>query len=363
VGDVRVERTLGGLDHRVAGRIAPEPRHLDDVGTALLAGTSITFEAAAPSLSVWLDDVVSSRLPLEQVLAVDRDEGAAAGFERLATDFQPLPALAWQAGLVPMASERGEPLTFHHGLRAVMLSLPIDREARQTSRMDILPVSGFNTAIEDPAAACAATLRQTARVAVAEAAHFGTSTLSLLEGQSLGLLQINDEVMRALPGDDRTRWYQTLRALGNAHVIGGRGYQTLAWFQVTGDTGEMLAVLPDGSGGGSDVQDLVAWVDHLKSVMDLYEAATWSPSGALTGAPGLSAVAGWNQILVRLYAAAAVTVRMLGEDDGDEQSRRIIQKLACDAAKLVSKAGIGFAPIDESVKELVAVLVGSEGSC
>lgn len=363
VGDVRIERTLGGLDHRLGGRVEPGPHHLDEAGAALLAGASIAFEGAAPGISTWLDDLISSRLPLEQVLAVDQDEGAAAGFNRLVAEFQPLAALAWQAGLLPLDHDRGDALTYHHGLRAVLMSLSFDRDAKQTSRIDILPVSRFASAIADGSAACVATLRQTARLAVAEAAHFDTSTLGLLEGQSLGLLGRRDEALRALPEPARTRWNRALSVSGNTHVIGGKSFESFAWYQVSRDTGELLAILPDGSGGGSDVQDMVAFVDNLKTVMDLYEAATWTPAGAVAGAPGLSSVAGWNMVLVRLYAAAAVTVRMLGEDTHDEQSRRIIQKLACDAAKMVGGIGFGGEQIKSSVRELVAVLTGGPGKC
>jgi len=363
VGNVRLERTLGGVDHRVAGRVPVEARHLDDVGVALLSGAAITFEAAAPSLATWLDDVVSSRLALEQVVAEDRAQGASAAFGKLAAEFQPLPALAWQAGFPPMQAGKDDPLTFHDGLRAVMMSLPITREARQTSRIDILPVSNYHTAIEDPEAACVATLRQTARLAVAEAVHFGTSTLDLLEGKPLGLLRAGDQAMQRVPDALRVRWQGALGRAGNTHFIGDPSFGTLAWFQVARNTGEMLAVLPDGSGGGSDVQDMVDFVDRLKTVMDLYEAATWTPMGAMIAAPGLSAVAGWNMTLVRLYAAAAVTVRMLGEDTHDEQSRQIIRKLACDAAKMVGDIGIGGDTIKQSVRELVAVLTGGPGKC
>jgi len=363
VGDVKLERTLGGMDHRLAGRIPVEARHLDDVGAAMLSGTAITFEAAAPSLATWLDDVVNSRLPLERVVAEDSEQGASAAFDKLASEYQPLPALAWQAGFPPMQAGMDDPLTFHHSLRAVMMSLPITRDARQTSRIDILPVSRFHTALEDPATACVATLRQTARLAVAEAVHFSTSTLGLLEGKPLGLLRSGDDAMSRAPDGLQVRWQQALSRAGNTHFIGDPSFGTLAWFQVARNTGEMLAVLPDGSGGGSDVQDMVAFVDKLKTVMDLYEAATWTPSGAVAGAPGLSAVAAWNMVLVRLYAAAAVTVRMLGEDTHDEQSRRIIQKLACDAAKMVGDVGFGGEEIKASVRELVAVLTGGPGKC
>ncbi len=363
VGGVRVERTLAGLDARVAGQIAPTRGDLEAVGTALLSGACVVFEGAAPSLATWLDDVVSSQLPLERVLAAEQKDGATPAFERMASVFQPLPALAWQAGLLPVSGKAGEPLTYHTGLRAVLLASQQVQADRRIARIDMLPVSRFATAAQDPAQARTITLRRTTHLALAEAAHYSTSTVSMLQDKSLALLRTDTPAIRALEADAGRRWYEALRGTTGDWIVGDRDAGPLAFFQVSRRTGELLAVLPDGSGGGSDVQQLLAFMDKLQTVMDLYEAANWSPSGAIHGAPGLSAVAEWGQVLARLYAAATVTVAMVGVGGHDEQSRRIIKRLACQAADIVAKGPFGGTLITERMRDLVGVLVGSEAGC
>jgi len=363
IGDVQVERTLAGLDARLAGRRVPTAEDLDAVEAALLAGACVVFEAAAPSPAIWLDDVASSRLPMESVIAEMSQASPHAAFERLVGDFQPLPAMVWQTGLLPLDALPGEPLGFHAGLRAVLLAAPLGRDGRRVSRVDILPVSRFATAVADPRQAVRTTLRRTARLAQAEAAYFGTSTLSLLEGKTLGLMRRDLPAIRALDPGRRLSWNEALRDTGQDWIVGDAAAGPLAFFQVSRRSGELLAVLPDGSGGGSQVEDMVAFADKLKTVMDLYEAATWTPSGAIHGAPGLSAVAAWGQVLARLYAAVTVTIAMLGVEGQDEQSRRLIQRLACKAVDIVAKGPFGKTDLTERMRELVGVLVGAEGAC
>ena len=363
VGDMRVQRTLAGLDARVAGQIDPTPADLDAVGVALLSGARVVFEGAAPSLATWLDDVVSSKLPLESVLATEQKDGVMPAFERLVSTYQPLPALAWQAGLLPVVGKPGEPLTFHSGLRAVLLASNLGQSAQRISRLDMLPVSRFATASADPVLARVTTLRRTARLALAEAAHYATSTVSVLQGKSLAVMRNDSPAMRARGREMYRRWNAALRSTGQDWVVGDRDAESLAYFQISRDTGELFAVLPDGSGGGSDVEEMVAFVDKLKTVIDLYEAATWTPAGTLSGAPGLSAVAHWGQVLARLYAAVTVTIAMLGVSGQDEQARQLIKMLACQAASMVAKGPLGGMGISERVGVLVAVLVGSEDGC
>ena len=347
----------------VAGQIAPTRDDLDAVGTALLSGACVVFEGAAPSLATWLDDVASSQLPLERVLDAEDKDGAMPAFERLVGGFQPLPALAWQAGLLPVSGKPGEPLTYHAGLRAVLLTSQQMQADRRVSRIDLLPLSRFATATQDSAKARSITLRRTARLALAEAAHYSTSTVSVLQDKPLALLRTDTPAIRALESDQVRRWREALRGTGGDWIVGDRDAGPLAYFQVSRRTGELLAVLPDGSGGGSDIQNLLAFMDRLKTVMDLYEAANWSAEGAIHGAPGLSAVAEWGQVLARLYAAATVVVAMVGVTGENEQARRVIKRLACEAADIVAKGPFGGTPITERVRDLVGVLVGSETGC
>ena len=166
--------------------------------------------------------------------------------------------------------------------------------------------------------------------------------------------------MRALEPDMRRRWYQALRGTGQYWVVGDRDAESLAYFQISRSNGELLAVLPDGSGGGYDaVQNMIKSVDNLKTVMDLYEAATWMPGEV----PGLGAVAHWGQVLARLYAAVTVTIMVLGTTGQDEQAQKVIKRLACQAADMVAKGPLGGTGLTEHVGVLVAVLVGAENGC
>lgn len=248
-GGRTITRRLGGLSPE-APLAATTTRHLDEVHAALLAGASLRFEAGPPSVSLAVDEILTRRLrAFETVTRVPSLPEVVADLE-LGRDpgFDPsLWLLASPLGHGP------EERTFPTELRVVLERRELDFErTRAVFALDILPFGGLRTIHPDPAEGRRLSLRRSLEAAVVEAAWHEESTASLLSGQSL----------RATPGGACCGFADpALEAEWRILTAPYRsGYQLVlpssgtprAFYAVRAVTGEVVAVLPDGSGGGRE---------------------------------------------------------------------------------------------------------------
>ena len=200
------------------------------------------------------------------------------------------------AGLhAPLLWEDDGPLTYERSLRVVVL---VDRAG--TRRGDILPLTRFNTLDPDHAVAFARTLRQTARLAVGEAAVFEESALDLLADADLTLLtdgRFTAEGLAALPVASRDVWPKLLEQYPLADKVVPTSGTPVAFWAVDQQTGTVLGVLDDGSGGGRSAP-LAPCVDQLSD-------QAFNALGALGG--GVYAAVG--KACARIYARAGRTLQ------------------------------------------------------
>ena len=360
-----ITRTLAGYDPARNAKQPATQAMVDEVAGALFGSHTLSFEAAAPSLSVWLDDILTAKLSLagldkalgeEDSKKLDRELNA--GFSFIPPVFRLL------SGSLPEAvTDRS--LTFQDGLRvALYQERPVFEEKHVVRHADLLPVAGFATAAADPEEAFRLTLEKTARLAVVESALFETSTRSLLAEKRLGEFDIVYDSMREKWDEERAdSWYYLFD-----HHDEYDGYNLvpldgtpITFWNVDHETGELLGVLPDGSGGGREAEGILEQIKQIDKAISLYNlwlvgagsAALLTPWGAFA----IGIVAAYGQTLARLYGAAALAVTIMDASQLDEQVRSAIRSLACNVAR-----SIVFAFIGEWVVDAIDNILGVAGA-
>lgn len=134
-----------------------------------------------------------------------------------------------------------------------------------------------------------------------------------------------------------------------------------AFWNVNYETGEVVGILGDGSGGGSKAEGIRKQIEQIDKAISLYNL--WlvgaASAGLLTpwGAFAIGVVAAYGQTLARLYGAAALAITIMDTSQLDEQTQAAIAYLACNVAR-----SIAFALIDEWVVDAIDNIFGVAGA-
>lgn len=347
LGDRVVTRTLAGYDPLYEGEYGPVTRgHLDETFDVLFGSTYLSVEAEAPPASVAYDDFLAMKRSVADVdaallsgdgeaIRAARDRGASFVPGDLLSAIRPLPATTTETTLT---FSDGPRLTLYHERPALGADYVV-------KRVDYLPLSRFATVAERPDEAFRTTLERTAHLALVEGSAFETSTWSLLDGADLGEF---DAVYDTLENDLASRW----RTYGRGTWPSGRDYQLVpvdgapfAYWNVDHETGSLLGILPDGSGGGSMESDIREFIRHTDRVIDAFSlflvAAGAAASAAVGGVPAiaisvgffsLGIVAAYGSTLIRLYGAAAMAIAVMDTSGLDQQVRVALAIAACNIA-------------------------------
>ncbi|MET8148798.1 vWA domain-containing protein [Actinoplanes sp. NPDC049668] len=249
-----VIRVLAGVDLDQIGFADPVPASaVEEVRGLMFGSTLVSFEGAAPSLGTWLDDLLTARIGAkpywDAVFAADEQRVVAALADGLPFLPSTVPALH-----PPMPAD-GD-LTFETGLRAV---LHVDRPqfgAGRVRRADVLPCTRWATLGGDRVRAFDRTLEASAALATAEGSAFETSTRGALNGKRLTLLpkgSLGSDDLAFLPEDSRAQWRALLDRWDDHDRLVPADGTPVAFWAVDPDTGSVLGVLADGSGGGATV--------------------------------------------------------------------------------------------------------------
>ncbi len=289
-----------------------------------------------------LDDVFSSLLAMRPLLeARDRTSRLAALAAMPVIEPSTLHALS-----IPLP-EGGEVLTYEAGLRATLhrhLEIPnADGRVSRLRAVDILPHDGFLSTSADPVEAFRTTARRTARLALMEAAAFPTSTLAALAGETL--VPIGRSLSDALAGVDPSiraamiaavAPWRRLRPLG---LVPADGTPTAAWL-FDPRTGSTYGVLADGSGGGSEVEDIEDTFHDAESLLS--GAKLLGSLASLLGLGGFSFAGGvWLQLeltKVQKLKAATLMLATLQPPEGDIAD---LSGLGCSLAQAAIFRGAG----------------------
>ncbi|PEN08756.1 hypothetical protein CRI93_03090 [Longimonas halophila] len=346
VGDTEVTRTLAGWDEQ--SESGPTDTDLRAVRGALFGTHLLSFEAAAPSTAIVADDFLAAKITHKPVELAVRD---GAGLQRIKTKlrqgtrFLPSEPLLLHAPLPTPAN--GSARTYETGLRAVLFSTHFTfGEDYVSSRADVLPTAGFATAAPDRRVAFRRTLRQTARLAVTEQTLFSETTRSRLAGRPLRTLNTYTPYYYDadnMPDAQKVPWRRAARnawTQRDQYFLGPEdGEGPPAFWSVTQDTGALLGLLADGSGGGSRRERIEESIDALSqtfALLNLYVGGAVS-SGAINpiGGVALGAVALHGQVLARMYGGAAMAVALMDASQLDRYARRAVLFAACEASKML----------------------------
>ncbi|QWK09917.1 MAG: VWA domain-containing protein [Thermoflexus hugenholtzii] len=384
VGNQAVTRTLGGL-FTERNDESPTAEHIADVRRALQGRATLTFEAGSLSLAHLLDDCYTALLSLQPVFeARTRAERLAA----LASNPIYLPPLDLHVASIPLPDHADEPLTFETGLRValhrVLPGQTADGQPAAVRWLDLLPLAGFRTADVDPARAFRLTAQRAARLALAEALIFSTSTVAVLKGKPLRLARTGWDIeaaLRAAGADEATSrrmqelfapWLQpgcTILWPGDATPA---GWVVDAWGSVWGVLGgEGAATAGGGSGfsattildGAMLVSDLAAvaglggfsfaggvWLLLASTLYKKLEAATallaqlpTSPDSPAPDVSGAEGIADPSDVVCGLAQSAAFEAisRIGGAFFGERFERMVSAVSALDGA-LSMRTGSGL---------------------
>jgi hypothetical protein len=292
-----VTRTLAGYRGGAAPAI-DEPltqADLDEVNGAMFGATILSFEGAAPTLSAWLDDLLTTKLAVQplwdaansgDVTAIRAARGATRNYlpPELAVLQCPLPAgeIGSDAGASAPAL-----LTYQSGLRVVACTEHVQIGKGRIRKLDVLNFPGWLTFSTDAKASFAATVARSARAAVVENHVFGgaaQSAAAILAGQKLQFIDavgVFGGELTTIPENEQRAAAEILNQYKDFYkLIPAKGSLTAFW-AISADTGTVMAVLSDASGGASspaacdDLSDASSALDALGLLGDL------GPYGAL----------------------------------------------------------------------------------
>ena len=334
-GITPITRTLAGYDRDPAA--SPATGAAAEVEEAMFGATMVAVEGAAPTVSAWLDDVLAAKLASEPVWDAAVSGDAAAITKALGTPLPAIPPeLAALAAPLPSPALASEP-TFESGPRVYLFVERPRFGIGRTRRVDLLPLSRFTTLADDPARALKQTLAATARLAVTEAAAFPDSTLAALSGADLELLAPYDGIGSVAPALDsaaRARWDFVSDAYAGTWRIVPKAGTPVAFFSVDPDTGTLIAVTPDGAGGGSATDTLQHRIDGGSRVIDVLSVV-----GSLAGGGfGLGAFIAIEKTLLKLILTAAEAIETMDPTGFDDAVRSAGRAFACDLAKAAACA-------------------------
>lgn len=308
-----VDRTLAGLPYRTADEVTPEL--IQEVRQALFGAYSVITEAGTPSPSQILDDAITEALSWETVFTSEDADEVMSAFS--AAHRLPHGAFAFS---VPVDGEGA--LTWESGLR---MWLSTERTAPRGDvdvlrrSLDLLPTNLFHTATDDPAESVRLTAERTSRLAAIEAALTDTNATERLTGPltAPGFGDMTAE--QRLVHDRLTNGWP-----GTARFAVNEAFDAAMATDPT--TGTMIAVLPDGTGGGTTEEEIKA---RFKQAIAMTELAG--------GAGG--AFKHWAALekakLEKLQFATLVIFRMSVEG--------ILETIREEACKKLSKEATGWA--------------------
>lgn len=366
VGRREITRVLAGND----GLGPVVQADIDAVHGFLLGTHLLSFEGPAPSLSTVLDDVLSARLSIESI-----DRAAASGgdlptlLDAVGKGFQMLPG-ELATLMMRSAPLSGEGFAFaEQGMRCVLHSAhAVVGSDRVVERVDILPTARVHVIAEDQQVRTDRALQASVRLAVAEASLYPTSTLALLEGRELAVFGTDRYAASGIGPEQRQRWEAfrhrlraTFPGMGAAAFCAA-DLSTMATWVVDRETLEAHALLPDMSGGGSRAAHIERQLAELDRVISLYNMVPLAAGAAglvnPIGGVALAIVAAYGQNLMRLYAAASMSIILMDASGIGPALRLAIASMACNIVKSIFLGT--FAAAGKVAEEAVNIFVAAD---
>lgn len=365
IGGRTSTRTLAGWDPVLDRGDPVTEAHLTDVQGALFGTHVLSFEGSAPTTSVWLDDVLTGKLSVRPAYDAARTDDSDAARAALGDGYAVVPTdLTLLNGPLP-ETVTSDSVTYPDALRSVLYTTrPEFGTDRIRHQADVLAVTRYRTISEDPERSRRLTAERTARTAVVERALFDESAASILEGRALTAASPDDlewtgpnaAAHRELVDE---RWSQEFA------IVPEDGGDPFAFWAVDEDTGGILGVLADGSGGGQSIERIEAQIERIDRVIDYlnYVAIVAGQVGIVAG-PGAAAfgvILQYGQMLARLYGNVSIALVTMDASTLPDQLERTVAALSCMLAEDVANYGL----VNDITPFLDAVFngVGGKSAC
>ena len=225
----------------------------------------------------------------------------------------------------PLPNPGNDWLTFEDNFQTCLYSEYIDFENQTTNKkVDVWPTSNVITFDTSKESAFKKTLEATSLLAISEATLFSKSTLSLLKNKSLKLFTEGSIDFREHPN-----WYPLYDKSYLNYLLYDTSFSTEAYWEIKKNTGAILGILPDGSGGG--ITEAIA---HNLRIIDSYAGAYNKAAAPLMSDPlAFGTVTMYGQFLARLYGLVCVAVLSLDAAQLPPKSRQAVKKLAYGVIK------------------------------
>jgi hypothetical protein len=249
-GEQEITRTLAGREGPADGTPLPN-EVLDQVRYAVFGTHVLSLEGGPPTLAHWFDDLLTARLSLRPFCEA-RQRGDSSGMlDAYRGGLLHVPAM-----LIPLhhpLPQSADAVTFECGLRGLILSSFVTPGKKRTQRADLLPFTRFSSLGGTDRANFETTARRSAVLAVSESANYSTSTYGRLKDKELRALPPFASIAAELPTlspAQQAVWTAMLEPYqANINVIPSDG-SPLGFWSVDPETGSVLGILPDGTGGG-----------------------------------------------------------------------------------------------------------------
>jgi hypothetical protein len=228
--------------------------------------------------------------------------------------------------------------TYENRLRVVLYSHRPQFGVGDQKRVDVLPLGdtsgGWQTIAADAVVCFQDNLARTARAAVVEGHTFPVSTLSNLAGKPLALFDPDTvswsaEVLAAASSllDQYSGWFRFVPD----------GPKFVGFWAVSKQTGMLLGVLPDGSGGASQSSPC----KQLSATGDAFTVLGLLADVAGMGGLGPLFFLGQQVAAIALLSAAILDDQDGGGSSGDPNAaiNGLAASAACEAAKLAATSG------------------------
>ena len=282
VGDKSLTRTIAGFDEEYSTNSVVSDATVAEARNALMGKITIGVEGASPPLSVRLADWYKGKLSLEAPFKALATGDENAIIDSFVNTYLPPAALT---RLVFPPAQNDSALTFEANPQ---LTTVVERPVSETSLIrivDLFPFSRRRSVAANDGAAWRAALADGAYRAIAEDAVFGEGTYSLLADETLAPLKSGDvgTVFAALPETDQRAWRKALRPyeqFNDYTILAPNDGTPLAFYAVHKQTGDLAAIMPDGSGGAreeleADLADTERIIDTIGVLNILPNSGVW----------------------------------------------------------------------------------------
>lgn len=213
------------------------------------------------------------------------------------------------------------------------------REVRTIRQINLLPMQSLSALVRGDAMQRAQTLAQASiKLALDEAQMYTRATANLLDDAHLvsheDAQSIPDWSFKA-PDSLETRTFVDVALYSSIPgwteiFVDAQSREPAAWV-IAQETGEVYAMLSDGSGGGeSEVQELRAIAAHLHRVN--YTSTMISIGNKIAGGQ-FGAVNAYGKLLANLYGAASILVATISAAYQEEDAQKNVLAAACEATK------------------------------